>query len=351
MLSVVNINESQKWDGIVQSFKNYDIYYLSGYSKTCQINGDGEPKLFYFEDRNFKAINVVLLRDIAKYEKFVGKLSENTYFDSTTPYGYGGFIIEGVVTEDSIQMLFDEYSSLCMKYGIISEFVRFHPLYNNLENLKGVYNTSLNREVVYIDLESEEEIWNNMKTTSRNRIRKGFDLGIYVVEDTSEKSIKKFMDIYYLTMDKNNANSSYYFEKEYFDKLMKIKDACNIFNVMLDEITIASMIVLKGKDYMHYHLGATDPEYYSLSPNNLLFYEVAKWGHNNGYRKFHLGGGYSSSDDSLFRFKKTLNRKGTLPFFIGKRILNPEIYRKLVEIRTLDEKFNENTSFFPAYRG
>ena len=41
MLLVISIDQAEKWDAIVHSFKDYDAYYLSGYSITFQLHGDG----------------------------------------------------------------------------------------------------------------------------------------------------------------------------------------------------------------------------------------------------------------------------------------------------------------------
>lgn len=351
MLTVVSLKDSLKWDEIVKSFKSHDIYYHAGYSKACKLMEEGEPTLFYFEYENMQAINVALIRDISNAKYFKGKLPEKQYFDMSTPYGYGGLLTEGEVTREGIQKLFEEFSTYCEEYGIISEFIRFHPLFNNQADLKDIYDVSYNRETIYMDLENEETIWNNMKSTSRNRIRKIQNLNVSVERDSSKQSMDKFIELYYKTMDKNQANDSYYFSKDYFKQLIRLEDSCEIFNVFLDDEIIASMIVLVGKEYIHYHLGATNPDYYSYSPNNILFYEVAKWGAKNNFKAFHLGGGYTSANDGLFRFKNTLNKNGETSFYIGKKIWNLDIYNMLLDMRRNDDDFDVVSNFFPKYRG
>lgn len=46
MIKIYSIEEAKKWDELVRTFANYDVYYLSGYVKAFQIHGDGEPQLF-----------------------------------------------------------------------------------------------------------------------------------------------------------------------------------------------------------------------------------------------------------------------------------------------------------------
>ena len=126
MLKVYTLEESKKWDEIVRSFKNFDVYYLSGYVKAFKIHNDGEPLLFHYEEEGIRGINVVMKRDISNCEYFKNITSKNTYFDLATPYGYGGWILEGDFAKK--QMLFSEYESWCIKNNIVSEFVRFHPV-------------------------------------------------------------------------------------------------------------------------------------------------------------------------------------------------------------------------------
>ena len=57
-------------DDIVRSFKTYDVYYLSGYARAFEQNGDEKAVLIYFEKEDTRAINVVMKRDIADCDEF-----------------------------------------------------------------------------------------------------------------------------------------------------------------------------------------------------------------------------------------------------------------------------------------
>ena len=70
MLNVYTLEQAEKWDTIVRSFQYYDIYWLSGYVKTFQVHGDGNPILFFYDDGSTRGINVIMMRDIAKATSF-----------------------------------------------------------------------------------------------------------------------------------------------------------------------------------------------------------------------------------------------------------------------------------------
>lgn len=95
MITTISVEERSKWDRIVRSFRNPDVNYFNAYAEAFHQCGEGEPKLIYFEKGQTRAINVIMERDIALAEPFQGKVEPNRWFDIATPYGYGGFWIEG----------------------------------------------------------------------------------------------------------------------------------------------------------------------------------------------------------------------------------------------------------------
>jgi hypothetical protein len=128
MLSVIKIDEVDTWDNIVRSFKNYDVNYLNGYAKAFQLHGDGEPLLFYYNSKGTRAMNVVMKRDISEVASFKEKLPIHTWFDLSTPYGYGGFWLEG----EDYEAVNNSYDQYCLEQGFVCEFVRFH-LFRNYQ--------------------------------------------------------------------------------------------------------------------------------------------------------------------------------------------------------------------------
>lgn len=351
MLSIISINESNKWDEVVKSFNNYDIYYISSYVKAFQIHGDGEPLLFHYEDNDIRAINVVMKRDIAKDYRFTNKLPLNTYFDIITPYGYGGFLIEGDIKDKNLNNLKYEYEAYCNESGIISEFVRFHPVLDNSKHLKSIYEVINLGKTISIELKSSEYVWDNITSKNKNVIRKAIKNDVQIFWGRNTKLVDEFINMYYATMDKDNADKYYYFKKDFFNSILNdLKYNFLIFYAVYKQIVISISMILFCNKQMHYHLSASNKEYLSYAPTNLLLYEAACWGANNGYNTFHLGGGLGSREDNLYKFKKAFNKNCDNKFFIGKKIFNDEKYYELVKLRTLDKNYDIHTTFFPVYR-
>lgn len=345
MLSVCDLNNREQWDKIVRSFEEYDVYWLSGYVTAFRVHGDGEPLLFFYEDDTTRGINVVMRRDVADDSHFVGKIEGGKYFDFSTPYGYGGWIIEG----NNYKELFETYESWCLKNGIISEFVRFHPLLDNQRYASDYYDVLPLGNTVSLDLSTPEAIWENITSKNRNVIRKAQKNGVKIYTGRYPQIYQTFRKIYNSTMDKDNAIEYYYFEESFYESICNdLPHNSQIFYAMLEDKVIAAAIMLSANGHMNYHLSGSLSEFSSMAATNLLLYEAALWGCANGCKSLHLGGGVGSGEDSLFKFKKAFYRKDELPrFCIGKKVVNQQEYTKLVLLR--DNITRDN--YFPLYRG
>ena len=344
MLKVYNLKESEQWDAIVRSFKKYDVYWLSGYVEAFHIHGDGEPILFYYEDELTRGINVVMKRDISKDARFSESLPPNQLFDFATPYGYGGWIIEG---EDA-QNLFREYERWIEKNNIVSEFVRFHPIVKNHIKTSSFYEIVQLGEVVHMDLASPELIWNNITSKNRNMIRKAIKNDVKVYNGRFPEIYKQFQVIYNETMGRDDADAYYYFEEKFYESILdKLPQNAQIFWAEKDDKIIAASIIAGANGHLNYHLSGSLREYGHMAPGNLILYSAALWGCANGYTTFYLGGGVGSEEDNLFKFKRSFYKGELNNFFIGKKIHNSKKYEELLKAR----KEDVSREFFPEYRG
>ena len=344
LLYTYTIEQSEEWDKVVRSFKSYDVYYLSGYVKAFQLHGDGEPLLFYYEDENIRGINVVMKRDIADDEFFADKISRDKFFDFITPYGYGGWLIEG---EGENANLFSEYEKWCREHNIVSEFVRYHPMFNNVEVTKDFYDVTMLGNTIFLDLTSPDVIWANLTSKNRNMVRKAQKSGVEIYHGHFKEIYRLFKEIYNLTMDSDNAKSYYYFKDEFYDSILNdLSNEAQVFWAEVEGRIIATSIMLSSNKFMNYHLSGSLREYQHLAPSNLLLYKAALWGCHNGYKSLHLGGGVGSKEDSLYKFKKAFNRNETKQFAIGKKIYLNDTYDELAQMKNSDLEGN----FFPKYR-
>lgn len=345
MLKIYTLEDAKQWDCLVRSFSEYDVYYLSGYARGFQLHGDGEPLLIHYEEQGLRGINVVFKRTIGEDPRFAGKLTEE-FYDFVSPYGYGGWLLEG---QGDVAALMEQYDRWCVSNRVVSEFVRFHPLLNNHVAVAPFYDVVRLGSTVAMELSSEETIWANLTSKNRNMIRKAQKNGLRVYRASDPDSYREFRKVYDLTMDKDSATNYYYFKEDYYRSIWEdLSRNAQVFYTQAEDGTLAAAAIMLGANgRLNYHLSGSRRELQNLAPTNLLLYEAACWGSENGYKTLHLGGGLGAREDSLLAFKKAFYRGDPQNYHIGKRILDPQAYAMLVSLRGQLPEGN----FFPAYRG
>lgn len=342
MIQIFNLNQAKDWDNLVQSFINYDVYYLSGYVKAFFIHGDGDPHLFYYNENSLRGIYVYMKR----------KTAIEGVYDSITPYGYGGFLLEGDETEENIKSLWKAYVEKMKSENIVDNFVRYHPVLANAIPMKVCSDVIDLGKTVSMDLSSEDVIWKNIHSKNRNMIRKAEKNGIVIKHGQGLELFDDFIKIYNATMDKDNAEPYYYFKPEFYKSIHEdLKDNYEMFWAEYEGKIIAMSIMIFANGRLNYHLSGSDLQYRNLAPSNLLLYKAAMWGMEKGMKTFHLGGGVGSGEDNLYKFKIAFNRFSDCQFSIAKHVFDNEKYDELVAERaSCDAEFDKESKFFPLYR-
>ena len=352
MTRIIDFENRTEWDKIVRSFPDYDVYFLSGYLASFKVHGDGTPILVYYQRGGLRAVCAFMLRDLNDEvwaQRYIGK---GVLFDAITPYGYGGWLLDGNTSENQIKIFWSDINKFMQQQHIVAAFIRWCPWLRNQEILREWSNVIDLGKTVFIDCSSEEVIFQNLKSKDRTTIRKAVKMGVVVEHSDNPSLFEKFRSIYNATMDKDNADAYYYFKPEFYESIAKnLHGKWKIFYAVFNNEIIAMSIVLMCNGRMHYHLSGNVQEYRNLNATNLILYEAARYGARHGYKILHLGGGVGSDDDPLYKFKKKFNKNGDLSFCISKDCFDREKYLYLVELRKRSmPSFDSAASFFPLYR-
>ena len=322
-----------------------DIYFTPEWGEVNKLIEPGEPFQYVFESKTGCIKNLIIKREIPRL------VDGEQYYDIVTPYGYGGPYIESCVEGKKDQLL-EEYKvnfgRYCNANKIVSEFVRFHPIINNGRDFSRIYEAQCIRQTVGTNLESDDPVANEFSKSARKYVRRAVRDGVIWRVTEGPRDVSQFVDIYYSTMDRDNATDYYYFPLEYFNKCLELfRDHILFVEAIFHEKTIAAGFYLCYGDTIHAHLSGTLKEYLHLSPAYIIKYATAMWGKENGYKRIHYGGGTSNSlEDPLFLFKSKFTKNTFYDFYVGRVVWNQPVYDRLVE---MTGKYD--TEFFPKYRG
>lgn len=324
-----------------------DIYFDKKYGKLYEKAENGTAVCWQYDGPEGCVSHQFLLRKIPI------STDNGPWYDIITPYGYGGPLIESVAEGSSQAALvaaFEQaFSDYCIQNCVVSEFVRFHPIVDNARDFAAIYNPQCFRHTLGTDLANfDDPIAEEFSKSCRKNIRRAINKGVSWRVTPQPECIDVFKEIYYSTMDRNNASEYYYFDDEYFARCLNwFRENLLFVEAVFEEKTIAAGLYFIYGDTLHIHLSGTLSEYLYLSPAYVLRYAATLWGKENGCKCIHHGGGRSNApDDNLFVFKKQFAQKTEFSFFVGRKVWNQTVYDKLT---ALSGK-NPDAEFFPAYR-
>lgn len=335
MIEVITTKE--EWNLLINEVDAYDFYSTYDYHSLSGVK-DEIPILIKYTE-NDVIIGLPLLKR---------KIENTEFFDLTSVYGYAGPISKNITIDFDNQFFKRELNDFFVENHIVSVFSRLNPY---LPHQNVILNTigeiKIKGDIVMIDLNEDLEIQRqHYQKRIKSHINKARRL-CSVKKAESKDDIKAFIELYYENMNRVDAKRSYFFSEDYFYKFTHI-DNCKI-DILLATLTETNQIIsgamfVKTKDIIQYHLSGTKTEYLNTSALKLLIDDMRIEGTNENYKVLNLGGGLSSKDDSLLRFKKSFS-KTLKEFSVWQCIVNEKIYNELIESVEID-----NVDFFPGYR-
>jgi Acetyltransferase (GNAT) domain len=248
--------------------------------------------------------------------------------DITSAYGYGGPLGGGDWRS--------AFRDACRERGVVSEFIRFHPLLQNQHDLEDVDLRPV-QDTVTVDTRLEDEgLLAQMQPTARNKLRKAERRGVRAHES---RDLGRFHDLYHETMQRTDADEAYLFDGAYFAGLDQLGERL----LMLDASCAAALFIC-GDGAMHYHLSGSTAEGRRDAATNLLLWEAMRHARERGLHTLHLGGGLRPGD-ALATFKQSIGA-GRAAYVQGRAVHDAEAYRALCR----EAGVPADGEFFPAYR-
>lgn len=300
-----------------------------------------------------ESVNGVVLLPIILRPLCIEEWAEknNSYYDLATPYGFGGPYVKG---ECDMTLFWRKFDGWAQHTGIISAFFRLSPFVTVGESFTGhIEATGWN--VIRSLQEGKENIWKNYNPKVRCNTRRAEREGVRVEIDEQGARLHDFMNIYYGTMQRRSALTQYYFSEDFFQSIVKkLQGQFIFFHGIHGEKVVSTELVLLSQDNLYAFLGGTDQGAFSIHPNELLKQRIITWGIEQGKKTYVLGGGYQGND-GILRYKKEFAPQGVVPFEVGKRIYDSQIYEMLCEQRknyevAKGQVWDAHSPYFPLYR-
>lgn len=312
------------------------IYYDENWAVLQQEKEGGKAEIFQYQFDNCHIKYNFIMRKAGVFEGV-------QYYDILTPRGVGGPRIENGSLLD-----LNEYNQYFLKFckekNIIAEYVRFDPwnynqlifgdLYDELECYGNLYCNNLNND--FYKKEYDRNVIRNIKKNLNN---------VEVEFDFYGKEIDTFLELYKYTEDKYMVDDYYHLSKDFMSDYFRLLNGkVAIATALYQGKKISASVVLFGEDIVHYHFLGNDPQYRKIYANTIIIYKIALLSQKIGKKLFDLGGGIVNGSTADYK-RRFVNENGIYPYYVGKRILNKNVYQKLV-----DKNGRTKKGYFPEYK-
>ncbi len=247
--------------------------------------------------------------------------------DAISPYSYPGAKTQGPPIDATAIDLSDS--------GLVSAFVR-----DRLGDPPAFTNPT-DRSVVLL---SDPELPRKSRMSDRQQIRKNSDTG-YVARvcsgpEASAADLDGFHTVYTETMRVVDAADNYFFDRDYFAKLLRFPRSWVVTVDGPEGDVAASALAAISDGFLHYYLSGTADAHRRRAPSKNLIVACTELAEELGM-PLNLGGGVKPGD-GLEEFKRGFaNRE--MAFRTHELICDPATYAELSEGRDAE-------GFFPLYR-
>jgi serine/alanine adding enzyme len=281
----------------IQSQSNITIfqtqYFLDLYNKT-----DGLEGIMFVCSEGNEILGVMLVQVQNYFGRLLKKLSNRSV------------IIGGPVMKAG----YEKYGRMILEYYI--RYMEKKVVYTQVRNIYNESNSSEHfsetnfkyiEHINYIiDLRAgEEELWKKLHSKRRNEVRKAVKEGVTF----SEINYSDEMEAAYGILEKIYKKARLplpnlrYFNDAY--EIMSAKKVFRIFGSYYDKNLIGVMFTLCYNGTIYDWYAGSEPGMLAKCPNDLVTWEVFKWGLRNNYHTFDFGGaGNPNKEYGVRSFKK-----------------------------------------------
>ena len=275
--------DRQKWTEFLDTHPNGNIFHSPGMVDLYNSSSNREPIVIacFNESKEFTGILVAEIQ--REYGRILGNLTARA------------IVFGGPLAKDNdpviASLLIEAFNKICNKRVLYSQFRNLWDisLYDEAFCKLGyVFEEHLD---IITDLTlSEAELYKKIASNGRNKINKAKRAGTIVTPIEDRQLLKKsyaILDEVYKKV-KLPLPRIHYFENAW-DLLFPLGHI-KYFGAFNDNKLIGVRIELIFNNTIYDWYAGSQTEHYDKYPNDILPWDIIKWGSENGYKKFDFGG-------------------------------------------------------------
>jgi predicted N-acyltransferase len=293
------------------STSNAGIFYTPEYCGLHREHGSSPAMLLYQDDLG-AAFDVTSVKEVASlpfYESVAGEFTHSP-IDLANPI-YNGPIVVSDDTDrhELLRRYRNAVDRFCADNNVVTEFVRFHPLYEGSEALSSIENLIPVSDILYVDLREGYE-------AARKQYRKGHkwaaqkaarDGASWSIVEPNDEHLPTFLRLYEWTQRRNETRNMYVQEEPFFRSLFKaLKGRALLAESYAHGDVVSSSIFLDDRTCLWYQYSGSALDLLGTNAHTYLMDRMVAWAASKGISYLVLGGGGDPHDpaDGIAKFKR-----------------------------------------------
>jgi FemAB-related protein (PEP-CTERM system-associated) len=270
-----------KWDAFVRNHDHGSPFHLIAWKDSIETVFGYKP-LYLLAESNGQVRAVLPLFLVNTF--LMGKVLLSTPFAV-----YGGICADGAEAQAAVRSKVEELSR---------ELRVQHTELRNACTDQCVGFSAISRYVSFVQQigPDEEAILASIPRKTRYMVRKALKHPF-----SMEKAVDPgaFIDLYTRNLRKLGTPS---FPNRHFHTLLKnFGKEADVREVRLDGKVVSAVMTFYFREQVLPYYGASDPAYNEVAPNNYMYFDLMRWGGQNGYRWFDFG--RSKKESGSYDFK------------------------------------------------
>lgn len=257
------------WDAFVKNHPKSTFFHLAGWKDIVETSFNHKPHYFIAEEKE-KIKGVFPLFHVKS-------LLFGNFLVSVPFVVYGGICADN---SEVYNLLLEEGKKLARQLGV--DYLELRNLEQNEYNLpiKDLYVTF--RREIFEDIDENMSV---IPRKQRRMIRVGINNGCQ--SKIGKEHLKEFYDIYAHSL--RNLGTPV-FPYSLFKNIMRVfDDACKILSVWHQGRMVAAVMTFFFKDIVMPYYGGALRDSFRYAVNDFMYWELMKYGCENGYKTFDFG--------------------------------------------------------------
>ena len=330
---IKRVIDKEEWGEFVYNHPHGNIFQTPEMYEVYQQTKKYEPIFVAVVNENEEIIGTLLAVIQKEHSGLLGKFSSRSIV-------WGGPLVKNY-DSGILDCILSEYNKTIKGKAIYSQFRNLWDWKEKKEIYESNgFNYEEHLDILFDLKKSEDDLWKEMKGARRKGIKRSYKKGIEIrsIDLTNNKIINEAYNIIHNVYSKIKLPLP---GEDFFKGAVEILDRNKYLytiGAFLNAELIGVRFVLCYKNLIYDWYAASKDEYLSCRPNDVLPWEIMKWGVNNGFDVFDFGGAgkpgipYGVRDyklkfgGQLVNFGRFIKVHNPLLMELGKAGLN--LYRK-----------------------